>query len=72
MCGAELSFLQPIFFNPLSAGMTDRQTDRRTDGHIDRQIDTQTNRDYKGVLGIKIMFGISLLQRRPELKKPNI
>ena len=59
MRATELSFLQPIFLNPLSAGVTDRQTecgqadrqtDRRTDGHIDRVTNKQTNRHYKGVL----------------------
>ena len=98
MLGTELDFLQPIFLNPLSAGVTDRQTecgqadrqtdrqtdrqsvdrltDRQTDGQTDgrthRQSDKQTNRHYEGVLGIIIQFEISLLQRRPDLKKPYI
>ena len=49
MRGAELSFLHPIFLNPLSAGVTDRQTecgqaDRQTDRRTHRQSDKQTDK----------------------------
>ena len=58
MRATELTFLQPTFLNPLSAGVTDRQTDRvwtdrqtdrvwtdrQTDGRTHRQSDKQTDK----------------------------
>ena len=36
---AWIKFLNPTFFNPRTAGVTDRQTDRQTDKQMDRQTD---------------------------------
>ena len=35
---------RPYFFNPLTAGVHDRQTDRQTDTQTDRRTDGQTDR----------------------------
>ena len=47
---------RPYFFNPLTAGVTDRrtdgQTDRQTDGQTDRRTDRQTDRRNKHILGL--------------------
>ena len=47
--GTKLSFYTEVFFNPLSAGATDRQTNRQM--HTHRQ--TYIHKDFS----IKTMFG---------------
>ena len=63
----ELSFLHPIFLDPLCAGATGREVYRQTDIQRDRQIDRQIDREIyrqtdrradghiKDVLGLLIL-----------------